>query len=40
VTGGWNMLRNDELHDLCSSPDVEDEIGTACSMYESAEDYI
>jgi hypothetical protein len=22
VTGGWRRLRNEELHDLCSTPDI------------------
>jgi hypothetical protein len=33
VTGGWRKLRNEEHHNLYSSPSIiRDEMGRACSM--------
>jgi hypothetical protein len=40
IIGGWRKLRNEELHNLYSSPDIiknqvkEDEIGRAYNMQE------
>jgi hypothetical protein len=40
VAGEWRRLHNEELQDLCSTPNIvrviksrKDEIGKACSMY-------
>jgi lysylphosphatidylglycerol synthetase-like protein (DUF2156 family) len=43
VTGRWIKTRNEELHDLCSSPDYwgdkmkEDEMGCTCGTYGTEE---
>ena len=43
VTGDWKRLRNEQFHDLYSSPNVifdqvkEDAICQACGIYEGAE---
>jgi len=42
VTGDRRKLRNEELHDLYSPPNLgaesmEDEVGRACGMYEGEE---
>jgi hypothetical protein len=39
VTGGWRKLRDEELHNLYSSPNIirtikEDEMGRTCSTHE------
>jgi hypothetical protein len=45
VKGGWRKLHNEELHNLYSSPNKndqvkEDEIGRACSTNEGEEECI
>jgi hypothetical protein len=47
VTGGWRKLHSEELHNLYSSPTIirmirhkGDEMGRACSTYESEEECI
>jgi hypothetical protein len=44
VTGGWRKLHNEELHNLYSSPSIndqvkEDEMGSACSTNRGKEEW-